>query len=84
MSTRTLKARVELDGEKEYKQALSELNQGNKVLASEMKKLQAEYKDNADSVEYFNKKGDLLQRQLEQQKDKVKTLQDALAASAKK
>ena len=62
MATRTLKARVELDGEKEYKQALSELNQGNKVLASEMKKLQAEYKDNADSVEYLNKKGDLLQR----------------------
>ena len=84
MATRTLKARVELDGEKEYKQALSELNQGNKVLASEMKKLQAEYKGNADSIEYLNKKGDLLQRQLEQQKDKVKTLQDALTASAKK
>ena len=84
MATRTLKARVELDGEKQYKQALSELNQGNKVLASEMKKLQAEYKGNADSVEYLNKKGDVLQRQLQQQKDKVKALQDAVAASAKK
>lgn len=84
MATRTLKARVELDGEKQYKQALSELNQGNKVLASEMKKLQAEYKGNADSVEFLNKKGDLLQRQLQQQQDKVKTLREALTAAAQK
>lgn len=82
MATRTLKARVEIDGEKQYKQALSELNSGNKVLASEMKKLQAEYKGNADSVDYLNKKGDLLQRQLQQQRDKVKTLQEAVAKSA--
>ena len=82
MATRTVKARVELDGEKQYKQALSELNSGNKVLASEMRKLQAEYKGNADSVEFLNKKGDLLQRQLQQQRDKVKTLQEAVAKSA--
>lgn len=83
MATRTIKARVELDGEKQYKQALSELNSGNKVLASEMRKLQAEYKGNADSVEFLNKKGDLLQRQLQQQKDKVKTLQEAVANAGK-
>lgn len=84
MATRTLKARVEIDGEKQYKQALAELNSGNKVLASEMKKLQAEYKGNADSVEFLNKKGDLLQRQLQQQKDKVQTLRDALNNAAQK
>ena len=84
MATRTVKARVELDGEKQYKQALSELNQGNKVLASEMRKLQAEYKGNTESTEYLTKAGDLLQRQLQQQQDKVKTLRDALKASADK
>jgi len=84
MATRTLKARVELDGEKQYKQALSELNSGNKVLASEMKKLQAEYKNNADSTEFLTKKGELLQRQLLQQKDKVETLKRALQESAEK
>lgn len=83
MATRTIKARVELDGEKQYKQALSELNSGNKVLASEMRKLQAEYKGNADSVEFLNKKSDLLQRQLQQQKDKVTTLREAVANAAK-
>lgn len=84
MATRTVKARVELDGEKQYKQALSELNQGNKVLASEMRKLQAEYKGNAESTEFLTKKGDLLQRQLQQQQDKVSKLREALQASAEK
>ena len=51
---------LELKGDQKYKQALKELNSGNRVLASEMKKLQAEYKGNADSVEFLNKKGDLL------------------------
>ena len=82
MATRTAKLRIELDGEKQYKQALSELNQGNKVLASEMKKLSAEFKGNEDSIQALNAKGDLLQRQLLQQKDKVQTLRDALANAA--
>ena len=80
-TTRTVGAKVVLDGEKEYKQALQELNTGNRTLASEMKKLQAEYKGNTESTEYLTKAGDLLNRQLLQQQDKVKTLQEALAAA---
>ena len=83
MATRTAKLRVELDGEKQYKQALSELNKGNQVLASEMRKLSAEYKTNDKSVEALTKRGDVLERQLLQQKDKVQTLRDALANAAK-
>ena len=84
MATRTVKARVELDGEKEYKQALSELNSGNKTLASEMRKLQAEYQGSSDSIEFLTKKGELLERQLLQQKDKVETLRKAVQQSAEK
>lgn len=83
MATRTAKLRVEVDGEKEYKQAISELNKGNQVLASEMRKLSAEYKGNEKSIEALNAKSDLLQRQLQQQKDKVSTLREALANAAK-
>ena len=82
MATRTAKLRVQVDGEKEYKQAIADLNKGNQVLASEMKKLQAEYKGNESSIEALNRKGDLLQRQLLQQKDKVQTLRDALKNAA--
>lgn len=82
MPTRTVKARVELAGEKEYKAALADLNKGNAVLSSEMKKLQAEYKGQSESTEFLTKKGELLERQLLQQKDKVQTLRDALAHAA--
>lgn len=82
MATRTAKLRIELDGEKQYKQALSELNKGNQVLASEMRKLSAEYAGNEKSVEALTKKGDILQRQLLQQKDKVQTLREALKNAA--
>ena len=83
MSTRTVGARVVLDGEAEYKNALKELNSGNRVLASEMKKLQAEFKGNAESTEYLTKKGDLLERQLLSQKDKVETLRKAMENAAR-
>lgn len=82
MATRTVKARVALDGEAEYKQALQEINTGNRTLASEMKKLQAEYKGNSESMEFLTKKGEILERQLLQQKDKVETLRQAVQKSA--
>ena len=82
MATRTIKARVALDGEAEYKQALQEINTGNRTLASEMNKLQAEFKGSSESVEFLTKKGEILERQLLQQKDKVETLRQAVKKSA--
>lgn len=81
--TRNVGAKVVLDGEKEYKQALSELSAGNKTLASEMRKLQAEYKGNTESTEYLTKAGELLERKLLQQHDKVEKLREAVAFAAK-
>ena len=83
MATRTVKARVEIDGEKQYKAALTDLNKGNQVLASEMRKLQAQFKGNESSTEALAAKGEVLERQLLQQKDKVQTLREALANAAK-
>jgi hypothetical protein len=82
MPVRKVGARVDLSGEKEYKNALSELNRGNRVLAAEMRKLQAEYRNNADSSEFLTKKSELLKRQLLQQKDKVETLRAAVQHAA--
>lgn len=81
--TRNVGAKVVLDGEKEYKQALNELNAGNKTLASEMRKLQAEFKGNTESTEYLTKAGELLERKLLQQQDKVSKLREAVAFAAK-
>lgn len=82
MATRDVKARVALEGEQQYRQALSELSKGNQVLNSEMKKLKAEYKGNAESTEFLTKKGEILERQLLQQKDKVELLKKAVQESA--
>ena len=82
-TTRRVGARVEIDGEKEYKQAIQSLSDGSKTLASEMRKLQAEYKGNTESTEYLTKAGELLERQLLQQQDKVKKLQEAVSHAAR-
>lgn len=78
-TTRTIQARVKIEGEKEYKDALTKLNTANKTLSSEMKKLKAEYQGNTDSMEYLTKKGEILDKQLANQKQKVNVLKDALA-----
>ena len=80
--TRKLGARVEIDGEKEYKEAIKELNTGSATLRAEMQKLQAEYKGSTDSTEYLTKASDLLERELLQQKDKVDKLREAVQRSA--
>jgi len=83
MATRDAKLRVAVEGEQAYKQALGELNKGSQVLSSEMKKLTAEFEGNEKSIEALTAKGDLLQRELLQQKDKVDVLKKAVAESAK-
>ena len=60
MPTPTIRTKVAIDGEKEYKQALSEINSGLKVLNSEMKLTSAQFADNADSMEALTAKGDVI------------------------
>ena len=82
-NNRGVTARVSIDGEKQYKAAIEAINSGNKVLGSEMRKLQAQFEDNAESTEFLTKKGELLDRQLLQQKDKVDQVRKAYENSQK-
>ncbi len=82
MATRTAKLNFEVGGEQQYKQAIAEINRGNQVLNAEMKKLSEQYKGNEDSMEAMRAKSDLLQRQLQQQRDKIETLRAALQNAA--
>jgi len=79
---RKVDLKIELAGEKEYKNAIADLNKGNQVLASELRKVQEQFKGNENSIEALNAKGDVLQRQLLQQQDKVQTLRAALQHAA--
>jgi len=71
-------ARVELAGEREFRQALSQINTGLKTTASELKLVTARYSENADSVAGLTAKNEALQKKLDQQREKVETLRKAL------
>ena len=79
-----INTRFTLSGEKEYKQAISEIGSGMKVLDSEMRKVQSAYAQNADSVEALNAKNDVLERKISTQTEKVEYLRAALQQSAEK
>lgn len=80
---RTVEARVKIDGEKQYTDAIASINKGNKVLSSEMKVLQAEFEKSGDRMAFLTGKADLLDRQLLEQKDKVETVRQAYENSQK-
>lgn len=73
-----------LSGEKEYKQAISEIGSGMKVLDSEMRKVQSAYAQNADSVDALSAKNDVLERKISTQTEKIEYLRAALQQSAEK
>ena len=79
-----INTRFTLSGEKEYKQAISEIGRGMKVLDSEMRKVTSAYAQNADSVEALGAKNDVLERKILTQTEKIEYLKAALQQSAEK
>lgn len=73
-----------LSGEKEYKQAISEIGSGMKVLDAEMRKVTSAYGKNADSAKLLGQQNDILQRQIYSQTEKIRYMQEALKNSVKK
>lgn len=84
MATQPIKTRFELDGEQEYKAAVSEINASLRVLNSEMKLVSEQFKNNDKSVEALTASSDVLSRQILTQKEKVEALQAALKNSAER
>lgn len=82
MPTRQVNTDFKVTGEEKLKRAIAEINNGTKVLNSEMRKLTAEYDGNTDSAEFLTRKYDILERQMLSQKDKVEALKKAVADSA--
>lgn len=80
----SINTKFTLSGEKEYKQAISEIGSGMKVLDSEMRKVSSAYAQNADSVEALNAKNDVLERKISTQAEKIEYLKAALQQSAEK
>lgn len=78
MATPTIKTKIQLDGESEYKKSISDINAKLNELNSEMKKTEAQYANNANSAEALRAKQEVLNKQIEAQKEKIKTLQEVV------
>lgn len=83
MAKPTIGAKIALDGEKEFKNAISSINKDMSVLTSEMKKVTAEFADNGNSTDALTAKQDVLNKKIDTQKEKIETLRNALKNSAK-
>ncbi|NCB53087.1 MAG: phage tail protein, partial [Clostridia bacterium] len=79
---REIKTTLAIDGEKQFKAAMDEAFRGMKVLGSEMKLNTAVFGDNASSMEGLTKKGEILGKQISQQKEIVAALSKAVHDSA--
>lgn len=77
-------ATVTLDGEKEFKAALSEINAGLKVNASQMQLVTATYQNGGKSIRDLTAAHQVLEDQIASQTDKVQLLERALQSSAQK
>ncbi|HWT27165.1 MAG TPA: phage tail protein, partial [Mobilitalea sp.] len=78
MSAENIGPKIVLEGEKEYRSAISGINRDQKVLTSEMKAMSAEFDGNANSVQALTKKSEILNKEYDAQEKKVRTLRGAL------
>lgn len=70
--------KIGVEGEKEFKKALSDINQQFKVLGSEMKLTTSQFDKNESSVQSLTAKNEVLTKQIDAQKGKIETLRSAL------
>lgn len=79
MAIKKIGATIALDGEKEFRSAITAINAGMKTMTSEMRLVSSQYKTNQNSIEALTAKNKVLTAQYDSQKDKVGIYQSALS-----
>ncbi len=74
--------KIGLEGEREFKKSLAEINNSFKVLGSEMKLVDSQFDKNDKSAEALTARNQVLNKEIDQQKQKIETLRSALANAA--
>ena len=74
--------KIGIEGEREFKAALKDINQQFKVLGSEMKLVESQFDKQDRSVSALTARNEVLTRQIAEQKDKIELLRKALENSA--
>ena len=70
--------KIGVEGEKEFKNFLREINQSFKVLGSEMKLVSSEFDKNDKSIQAVSARKSVLNKSIDAQKEKISTLESAL------
>ena len=70
--------KIGVEGEKEFKNALRDINQSFKVLGSEMKLVSSEFDKNDKSVQAVAARNEVLNKSIDTQKEKISALEAAL------
>ena len=78
MSTRTITTRIALDGERDFKAQMAQVNGELRNLKSEMALVDATFKGQANATEALTAKHKVLQGSVEQQREKVRALTQAV------
>lgn len=74
--------KIGIEGELEYKKALKEIEQGQRVMASELQKVSASFTGQESSIEALTARHDVLQRTLYGEEEKLDALRAALDNAA--
>ncbi len=74
--------KIGIEGEKQFKNALREINQSFRVLGSEMKLVSSEFDKNDKSIQAITARNNQLNKEIDAQNEKVSTLEKALANAA--
>lgn len=74
--------KIGLEGEREFKKSLADINNSFKVLGSEMKLVDSQFDKNDKSTEAFTARNQVLNKEIDSQKQKIETLRSALANAA--
>jgi DNA repair exonuclease SbcCD ATPase subunit len=74
--------KIGVEGEKEFKSALRDINQTFKVLGSEMKLVSSQFDKQDKSVQALTARNEVLNKEIDAQKNKIGTLEAALKNAA--
>lgn len=78
MAKREIGTSLKLDGEAQFKTAITNINQELRVLSSEMGAAVSSFDKSGASISDLKAKGDIYEKQLESQKEKLSVLQNAV------
>lgn len=78
MADREMKARIRLEGEQQFRQAMTGASNAIKVLNSEQKLAQAQFEATGNKEQFLADKADILRRKIEEQQKAVKAAQEAV------